>query len=620
MQEWLIDHLRSKPKDGLELLHNDFKVWCSNLLTIPDKNTGNDIPFDFLPAQDRTWEVIKKLRTRIERWKLRVLKARQQGLTTEILAYDLWEAWKKKNRNSLMLTDRDELTEEKFLMLKNFYYELPDGNPPGIYLKPAHKLDNRGILYLQSKDGKMGLNSKIRVGTVKSKNKGVGMTVYLLHLAEYARYHELTNVTQLMTDLLKAMPKTGEASVIIETTAYPGPFEQEWYNDKSWVNLFIPFTADPGYRKKYNGFKLTESEEDRYGNELEEVKLIRKTLVEWFPGRYNEAKLMDPEVAIVLQQEVMDALAFRRWSIDDECGGDKNLFRRDYPLTADQAFHHVGRYVFPVELLKAQQAEIAVDPPSPIISVLSPLRLNFTPPRDFDQGWWKTALRESPTGPIYVYIKPQPGLKFSGGADPSESNFDSDDNALRFLLCPQRIEACAFDGRMDIYDFADMIYALSMYFNYSLLVVERNAIGVATIKRLQDPNIHYPVANLYRKKVLDRIAAQPEMRYGWHSNANTKPFMVGDTKKHMERGELLLVHPKTYEQAYHYQELPDGGYEGIACKDDGIMALMLASMGASEVHTFMNTRQEDHGQTLNYYINLHHGMSAFKPFGGISNS
>lgn len=624
MQEWLADLLKSNYSEAIDILHDDFKIWCENLLLIPDKESGDDIPFRFLPQQDRVWEVIREIKKKAERWKVRILKARQQGLTTEILALDLWEAWKKRNRNSYVLTDRDELTEEKFIMLKNFYYGLPPE------LRPAHHLDNRGILYLNSKD-KLGLNSKIRMGTVKSKNKGVGMTVYLLHLAEYARYFEITNVSQLMTDLLKAMPKSQAAGVIIETTAYPGGFEKEWFEDKTWTDVFIPFIADPGYRRKLPyrdyAFPLQESEEMdtpewHYGDEREEYGLIRNALKEWKPKVYSEERMMDPEVDRQLDHEVYECLAFRRWAIDDECGGKKSLFRRDYPVIADQAFDHVGKFVFDRQRLKAQEQLVIAEPPSPIISVERPLRLSYSPPTDYTGSWWRDCLRETSTGPIYLYLKPRVGQTFVLGGDTSEGYLNSDDFSIRALLCPQRIECLAYDGIMDPYDYADMMYAISMMLNYAMIGIERNASGLTAIRRLQDNNIHYPIPNMYRKKILDRIGAQPEMRYGWHSNSNTKPLMVVDLRKKWERGELTIVHPLTFEEMQHYCELPEGKekFGGIGMKDDGVSALMIANMMSDELYFHTNKRQEHHGQTLNDMINNHRVSQSFKPWGGINNA
>jgi len=66
----------------------------------------------------------------------------------------------------------------------------------------------------------------------------------------------------------------------------------------------------------------------------------------------------------------------------------------------------------------------------------------------------------------------------------------------------------------------------------SIVVVERNSIGIGTIQRLRDLNCQF----LYREKTIDKITDKPVKKYGWSTNSKTKPIMLFDFRRDFEKG------------------------------------------------------------------------------------
>ena len=56
-----------------------------------------------------------------------------------------------------------------------------------------------------------------------------------------------------------------------------------------------------------------------------------------------------------------EQIAWRRWCINTNCGGDLNLFRQEYPASPDEAFISTGTCVFDKEALVLRRAQVQND-------------------------------------------------------------------------------------------------------------------------------------------------------------------------------------------------------------------------------------------------------------------
>ena len=71
---------------------------------------------------------------------------------------------------------------------------------------------------------------------------------------------------------------------------------------------------------------------------------------------------------------------------------------------------------------------------------------------------------------------------------------------------------------------------------YCLLMPERNSVGVGTVLKIK--SLDY--LNLYREKTVDKITNKPIQKFGWHTNAKTKPIMLFEFKRDFEAGLMTI--------------------------------------------------------------------------------
>ena len=126
---------------------------------------------------------------------------------------------------------------------------------------------------------------------------------------------------------MQAVPDSPGTMVILESTANGCDYFKELWDravngDNDFVPVFFPWHEMKEYRRKYDGFQLTKAE-----------TVLKKA--------YN----LDNE-----------QLAWRRWCIRNNCGGDEQLFRQEYPSAPEEAFILTGRCIFDKEKISSRLA------------------------------------------------------------------------------------------------------------------------------------------------------------------------------------------------------------------------------------------------------------------------
>ena len=129
---------------------------------------------------------------------------------------------------------------------------------------------------------------------------------------------------------------------------------------------------------------------------------------------------------------------------------------------------------------------------------------------------------------------------------------------------------------------------LGRYYNNSLLAVESNSIGIATLSRLDQMNY----VNLYKQTKIQNIDKTEGERLGFRTTALTKPAIIGLLKNAIDEEDIMIP------SAYILQELKDfiqtdtGRTEAAeGCHDDSVIALAIAvEVLRTHGHMLMNDR------------------------------
>lgn len=283
------------------------KKYIEEYVKIRDKNS-NIIPLKLNEPQQKYYNVIKKIKEEGKPVRIIILKARQMGFSTATEGIFFKETVTKANINTAIVAHKEESTANLFNMSKLMYDELPEP------MKPEKKKSNARELVFDKEDG-TGLKSKIKCFTAGGKGVGRSDTINNLHLSELAFWQG--DKKQTLLGLLQAVPNTPNTMIIIESTANGYEYFKELWDNavagkSDFVPIFIGWNELQEYKMPYTGFELTKEEK-----ELQRL------------------------YALTLEQ-----LTWRRWCIANNCGGDEEQFKQEYPINPEEAFISTGKCYF----------------------------------------------------------------------------------------------------------------------------------------------------------------------------------------------------------------------------------------------------------------------------------
>lgn len=237
-------------------------------------------------------------RTKDEKIRLRILKARQMGVTTFFCIYYLDEVIFNYNQTACIIAHEREALEKIFRKVKYAWENMPDE------VRPQASMENVRELIFSVRNSSIFIALKIRSGTVQH-----------LHVSEGAY---IDNPDELKSGSYQA---AGEGNISIETTANGlNDFYSDWKEPgKIWDNLFLSWYDHKEY--------ITN---------------------ETFSSEFDESLRKDGRT-----QEQINWYAMKY----EELGKDRYLMLREYPSNADQAFETSNAGVFSQELENVTKQE-----------------------------------------------------------------------------------------------------------------------------------------------------------------------------------------------------------------------------------------------------------------------
>jgi hypothetical protein len=289
-----------KNEDKLLAILKSLPAFAKNFLIIHDK-AGVERYLEMNRAQLYIHERLEAQLKATGKVRALILKGRQQGVSTMILARYFHKIITNKGKQAFILTHLSDATRAIFGMTKRYSEKLE----PLLFPQPDKKNDNT-LMY-------NGLGSGYRVGTAGSVEVGRGMTNQYLHLSEYAFYKDAAKIGMGLLNTVAEIPGT---EVIKESTAngIDNDFYLDWKEAKNgktrYQAIFVPWYWQDEYCIDDPNFKPTDEERDwleRFGS--------------------NGLKI--------------GHLAWRRIKLQDIKGDEEQRcrkFRQEYPFTDDEAF------------------------------------------------------------------------------------------------------------------------------------------------------------------------------------------------------------------------------------------------------------------------------------------
>ncbi len=499
------------------LVARDYIEGCLKIRT----KSGAVIPFRMNPAQEKLYAVAKRQQDAGKPVRIIILKARQLGFSTLTEGLIFHACATRKNTNALIVTHREDATANLFRMSKLFYDELPEPIRPMLKASNAQELIfENPTRSAKEKAERPGLRSRLRCATAGGKGIGRSDTLQCVHLSEYAFWPEGPDgKAATLTGILQAVPAMPGTMVVIESTANGyEDFKERWdaasAGENDFEAVFFAWFENPEY------------------------------VMEPVPGTE-----WDPEERELMERYALTEgqMAWRRWCIANNCGGDIDMFRQEYPANPDEAFLHSGTGVFDNEqvILQRELAPEAVR------------RGDFT-----DEG----EFIESVTGAVRIWKEPEKGHPYVLGGDTAGEG--SDWFTAHVIDNSTGEQVASLRRQYSEPEYVRQVYALGMWYNAALIGLETN---FSTYPVMKLDELGYP--NQYAREREDTYTRQVKKSYGFRTDRQTRPRAIANLV------EVFSSHPRWFRDTELLGEMltfcynEDHRPEALAGKhDDLVMA------------------------------------------------
>lgn len=533
------------------------RAFIEEYLKIRDKK-AQLIDFKLNPAQMKLYDAIARQYQEGKPIRAVILKARQMGFSTLTEAVIFKDTVTQANITSGIVAHEVQATNNLFRMSKRYYENL---DPE---LQPELKASNAKELIFDFADGA----SSIKCMTAGNTSIGRSDTFQNLHISEYAFWPGEKG--EILTGLLQAVPNEPNTMVIIESTANGyDDFKDIWDAAVAGENDFIPvFCAwweHEEYRMPYTGFPLTEYE-----------KQLR--------GTYH----LSPE-----------QLAWRRWCIKNNCRGNEDTFRQEYPACPEEAFLMSGRPVFDNAVVMQRIAQLTeLYSVKPYQQGCFLYTWNDESSRDYITDW---SLGNGDA--VRIYKPPKEEVPYVIGADTKGEGKDFYTATVIDNQTGERVATL----RMQVNEsrpFTYQLYCLGRYYNDALVGIEMN-FNTAPIEELQ--RLGYP--KQYIRRRYDDYSKGYQKRFGWKTDGNTRPLIIDKEIDVINNSIGLFADIETLQEAITFVYDDNGRPDAMEGRHDD---LLFSDMIANEIRTQQRFTVETGKEKSRYEAD----MEALLSYGG----
>ncbi len=409
------------------------------------------------------------------------LKARQLGLST--LTEGILFLWNFLHPGSgqLVIAHRSDSTRSLFEKTKLYWKSWP--------VKGAYTLVND----TQRRLAWSNLSS-MEVATAKSVQSGRGMTLQGMHGSEVAFWED---AQELMLGLKQTVPRLPRTIIVLESTAngvgdyWHSNWTEAEAGQSEFSPLFFPWWKHYEYTAQHVGIPP-----EINGALDSDEKFLRDTL------GLDENRL-----------------AWRRFSIDNDCHGDPDFFKQEFPATSHEAFLTTGNNIFS-----------------------EPKLLECYAPMEGERGFFEAygeRIEWIPdrTGPWTIFFQPADDLEYGQyfvGADPTHST--GNDRACIQVINRRSLEQVAvYHGYDEPIRLGHEVLKAARFYNEAMVSSEAEGPGYATIAVILESN--YP--NVWQWRRFDRLPGSNFSNlYGWSSGYKNKELAVSHMRHMVNKGEF----------------------------------------------------------------------------------
>lgn len=578
---------RLEGKEDEERAVNDFAYWAATRGRIKNKHGGDDIPFRLNYAQRRLVDALEKMRKDNRPIRLILLKARQWGGSTCVQLYMAWlQLMQRKSLNSLIIAHQSACTDE----IKDMFDRLVKGltDEAGEHRQELHVSNvgrSRSIFRIDER------NAKIKVGTAERPDSCRGGDYSLVHCSEVGIWKSTLGKTpeQILRSACSGVLYEPMTMIVYESTAngtgnfFHREYEAARRGESQFECLFVPWFHIAQYMLPLH--KPGEFAQWLYDNRHAETSTSDRRQ----PGTY-----------LWWLWEQGATLEGINWYVAERSKyGDHALMAAEYPSDDVEAFVHSGARVFDKYKVEALRPGTLLRPELGDIDIPAengmPFDYGHKSADELHDALERVRFMPLSGGEWRIWRRPERGeydRRYLVTVDVGGRSLKADWSVIVVLdrLPMTRGEGpevvAQWRGHTD-FDLLGWKAAMAAaYYDNALLVIESNTLETHDPDRSVDGDqscyllnrLRDIYDNLYARRPSPEAVAQgAPARYGFHTNAATKPMVIATLVKVIREGLYVERDGMCLDEYLTYERRQNGSFGAIAgAHDDLLMTRAIA--------------------------------------------
>lgn len=558
----------------------DFAFWAATFVYIKNKGGGEDVLFRLTRPQRRFVTRLEKLRKAGKPIRIILLKARQWGGSTTSQLYMAWlQLMHRRGLNSLIIAHQGSGSDE----IKDMFDRMIKAYP----IEMLHKL---GETYDESEPKMVGVgksgsihrvpqrNCKIKIGTAERPDSCRGGDYNLVHLSEVGVWKETDGKKpeDIVRSACSGVLYKPYTMIIYESTANgTGNFFHKEYvsakrKESQFEAMFISWFDIELYTLPFEN----EAEKERFATWI----YINRN------GSGTASDREEPGKYIWRLWELGATLEGIHWYVTERRKyNDHGKMAAEYPSDDIEAFVHSGNRVFDKYLVERLRG--TCKPPRYVGEICA----------DSDEG--KDALsnirfEQDAQGSLWVWCHPEiyndekisdrylVVVDIGGRGNKADWSVIVVFDRMPMMDGEPPVVVAQWYGHTDMDLLAWKAAQIAAYYDNALLVIESNTLETHEKERDVDGDqsqfilnqIRDVYTNLYaRRQSEEQIRQGLPKKYGFHTNAVTKPMIISTMVKVIRKRLYIERDQRCVDEFVNYEKKPNGSFGAIDGEHDDML-------------------------------------------------
>lgn len=560
---------------------HDFPFWAALYVWIKNKGGGEDVLFRLTRPQRRFVDRLEQLRLAGKPIRIILLKARQWGGSTTSQIYMAWlQLVHKVGLNSLIIAHQTSGSDE----IRDMFNRMLDRYP-------VEMLYKMGEAYNPTEPKLVGVgmsglihavpqrNCKIKIGTAKNPDSCRGGDYNLVHCSEVGIWEATEKKTpeQIVRSACSGVLYKPYTMIVYESTA------------NGTGNFFeLEYTAAKSGKSQFEAMFVSWFDIDQYSLEFESEEKRTEFALWLWENRLRDSAASDreePGKYLWWLWEIGATLEAIHWYVIERAKyHDHGDIASEYPSDDVEAFVHSGARVF--DKYNVDKLKKSCKPPKYIGDVYA----------DKDTG--KEALRnirftKDGQGLLWVWAMPEIDpdeivtdrylvvVDIGGRSNKADWSVIAVFDRLFMTEGGKPVVVAQWYGHIDIDLLAWKAGQIAAFYDNALLVIESNTLETHDKERqieggdqsqfvLNQLGGVYP--NLYaRSSPEDSIIEGRPVKYGFHTNINTKPMIISTLIKVVRETSYIERDERCLNEYITYEKKQNGSFGAIKGKHDDLL-------------------------------------------------